>query len=384
MDPLRIVMIGQKGIPARFGGVETHVENVATRLAGRGHDVWTYCRSRFSPASSGSIPPDGYQVRGRVHTFKGVRLLYRPSVNTKHLDASSHTLMCALESALFHGFDIVHFHGIGPSAFAGIPKMSGKTVISTFHALDWRQVKWGGMAKAFLKRGEARGARKSDGLIAVSRLMRRYIKEKYGLEARYIPNGASIKGRENRPDDISRFGIEPGRYVLAVGRIIRDRGLHHLIEAFKRIPGDVKLVIVGSETPRTSYSDDLEDMADDRIVFTGDIFGETLEHLYEQCIVYVLASTVEGLPITVCEAMAHSRPMLLSDIPENREVAGDAALYFNAGDVSGLQLQLDALLEDRATRQRLAVLGRERAVNIYNWDLIAEQVESFYYEVLGR
>ena len=152
---LRIAMVGQKGIPARFGGVETHVDNVATRLTARGHEVWTYCRSRFRPDRLGVPLPDDYRVIGGEHWYRGVRLVYRPSVNTKHLDAATHTFLCAVESGALHKFDIVHFHGIGPAAFAPVTKLFGKKVVSTFHALDWRQVKWGPSASRFLKRGES-------------------------------------------------------------------------------------------------------------------------------------------------------------------------------------------------------------------------------------
>lgn len=384
MTPLRIAMVGQKGVPARFGGVETHVENVATRLAQRGHEVWTFCRSRFLPSRTGSIPSEGYRVTGSQHTYKGVRLLYRPSINTKHLDASSHTFLCALESSIGHKFDLVHFHGIGPSAFAAVPKLFGKKVVSTFHALDWRQVKWNGLAKSILKRGEALGAKRSDGIITVSKILKTYVKERYDIDAEYIPNGANVRGTRGGAGDIGRFGLKPGGYVLTVGRIIRDRGLHHVIEAFKQIPGEIKLVLVGSETPHTAYTEELVEMADGRVVFTGNVFGEALEDLYQNCLLYVLASFVEGLPITVCEAMAHGSPLLLSDIPENREVGGDAGMYFNAGDTNGLRLMLEGLLEDGSTRERLSAMGLERARNTYNWDRITEQIESYYHRVLGR
>jgi glycosyltransferase involved in cell wall biosynthesis len=377
-------MIGQKGIPARFGGVETHVDNISTRLASRGHEVWTYCRTRFRPEALGIRPPAEYRVIGKEHWYRGVRLVYRPSVNTKHLDAASHTFLCALESGLLHGFDVVHFHGIGPSAFVPVTRLFGKKIVSTFHALDWRQVKWGKSATKLLRGGEARGARGSDGIIAVSRIMQRYVRETYGLEAEYIPNGATLPAESPRREGLEPFGLKDTEYILAVGRIIRDRGLHRLIDAFEATAADVKLVIVGSETPRTTYTDDLRRMAGDRVVFLGDVFGDALETLYANCRVYVLASVVEGLPITVCEAMAHGRPLLLSDIPENREVAGDAAAYFKSRDVSDLHGKLQALLEDRGRQERLSVTGLERARSTFNWDRIAGQVEDFYRRVLDQ
>ena len=375
MRALRIAMVGQKGIPARYGGVETHVENIATRLAARGHDVTVFCRSRLRDA----------QAPGANGIYRGVHLLYRGSVNTKHLDAASHTFLSALEASCRHGFDLVHLHGIGPAAFAPVAGLFGRKVVTTFHALDWRQVKWVGRAKSFLRHGEAVGARRSDGVIAVSRLMQAHVQAAHGVEATYIPNGASLPLAPVSPAPLARWGLEPGGYLLTVGRIIPDRDVETLLRAFARLRDrypELRLVVVGSETPRTSYSATLERMAGERVVFTGDVFGADLEALYAHCLLYVLASRVEGLPITVCEAMAHGRPLVLSDIPENAEVGGDAARFFRCGDDEALEAALTGLVQDDAARASLGIVARERCESHYNWERIADQVESFYYRVL--
>jgi glycosyltransferase involved in cell wall biosynthesis len=382
MRPLRIAMIGQKGIPARYGGVETHVENVAARLAARGHDVSVYCRSHLRVAPGDE--PDGYENgRGGVR-YRGVRLVFRRSIPTKHLDAASHTLRCALESSVVDGFDVIHLHGIGPSAFAPVAGLFGRRVVSTFHALDWRQVKWGARAKGLLKWGEHVGATRSHGVIAVSRLMQSYIQQAHGVAATYIPNGANPAPRVPDPAPLARWGLKPDGYLLTVGRIIPDRELHTLIEAFYQLPTTLPLVIVGSERPRTAYSDRLQRIAGDRVRFTGDVFGAPLEALYAHCQVYALASRVEGLPITVCEAMAHGRPLVLSDIAENSEVGGDVAHYFKCGDVNALAMRLQELLEDEALRREIGARSRRRCETIYNWDLVADQIEAEYYRVLAR
>lgn len=381
MRPLRVAMIGQKGIPARFGGVETHVENVATRLADRGHEVWVFCRSRFRQGHNGTPAPEGYVSGPRGDSYLGVHLKYRPSINTKHLDAASHTFLCAAEAAAFHRFDIVHFHGIGPSAFTGLPRLFGRRVISTFHALDWRQVKWGDRAKRFLKHGESRGVHASDGVIAVSRLMQDYIRDTYGVESAYIPNGATMPQPRGK-GGIDRWGLVGNDYILAVGRIIPDREYHTILEAYRELDTPLKLVVVGSETPRSAYSDALEYMADDRVVFTGDVFGDALEDLYANARMFILASRVEGLPITVCEAMAHGRACVLSDIPENLEVGGDAARFFKCGDVNDLHATLYDLVDDAGALDDLGRRARARAETVYNWDLVTDAVESFYYQVI--
>ena len=381
MRGLRIAMIGQKGIPARYGGVETHVENISIRLAERGHDVRVFCRSRLrvDPA----LAPPGYVAGKRGATYRGVRVVFRPSIPTKHLDAATHALLCALEASFRHDFDIIHLHGIGPAAFAPVAGLFGRRVVSTFHALDWRQVKWGPSAKVLLKRGERTGARRSDSVIAVSRLMQAHIQHAHGVEARYIPNGASRRGSPADPSLVERWGLRPGGYILTVGRIIPDRELHTLIEAFHQLPTTLRLVIVGSESPRSAYSDTLDRLAGERVVFTGDVFGEPLEALYAGARLYVLASRVEGLPITVCEAMAHARPLVLSDIPENAEVGGDAAKYFKCGDVNALVSVLQQLLEDPVASNALGSLARERFETEYNWDRVTDQVEAEYYRILA-
>ena len=383
MRPLRIAMIGQKGIPARYGGVETHVEAVATRLAARGHDVWAFCRTRLRPGHNGEPLPDGYRNHGGTAEYHGVRLAFRPSLNTKHTDAASHALLCALEASCAHHFDVIHLHGIGPASCAPVARAFGRPVVSTFHALDWRQVKWGRRARNLLHRGEAIGARHSDAVIAVSRLMQAHVQNTHGVDATYIPNGAAPHDHAPDPALLAPWGLRPGGYILTVGRIIPDRELHTLIEAFNQLPSTLRLVIVGSENPRSAYSDALERSAGERVVFTGDVFGERLQALYGHALFYVLASRVEGLPITVCEAMAHGKALVLSDIAENVEVGGAAARYFRCGDVNALLDRLSELATDEKARADLGAEARLRCIEVYNWDLVTEQIEGLYYRVLA-
>jgi len=223
--------------------------------------------------------------------------------------------------------------------------------------------------------------RGSDGVIAVSQLLRVYLKDRYGVDATYIPNGATIAEPRGK-GTIGQFGLEGDDYILTVGRIIPDRGIHFLIEAFKTLDFPLKLVIVGSESPRTAYTDYLTQLAGDRVIFTGDRFGDELEDLYANCRLYVLPSEVEGLPITVFEAMAHRRPLLLSDIAENCEAGGDAASYFKTGNINSLRERLQVILEDESRQQTLSTLGFKRARDTFNWDMIAEATETFYQSVV--
>jgi len=401
---LRIAFVGQKGLPARFGGVETHVEQVAIRLAAAGHDVWAYGRgwhekiaveeirretgdrggTESGPAGGGtgtvSSAGDHTGTEGGIR-YRGVRLIFKSSIATKHLDAATNTLICTLDASFRHHFDIVHFQGVGPCAFAPIPRLIGKNVISTIHALDWRQVKWGALASRLIKTGEEIGVSSSNGVIAVSRRLVDYLRQEYGVASTYIPNGATIAPLK-APDKIRAFGLEGGDYILTVGRIIPDRRIEDIIAAFRKIAPSLKLVVVGSESPRTDYSEKLEAMANESVIFTGDQFGDMLEELYSNCRFYVHASAVEGLPITVIEAMAHRCCVLLSDIPENQEAGGDAACYFECGNVDDLSDRLRPLIEDDDLCNRLGEKSLRRVEQEYDWDKITKRIETFYYEHL--
>ncbi|MEJ2722050.1 MAG: glycosyltransferase family 4 protein, partial [bacterium] len=320
-------------------------------------------RSRFRPGMEEREATDGFAETSLGLTYKNVHLLYRPSVNTKHLDAATHALVCASEAVVRRMYDVVHFHGIGPSAFAPLARLSGAAVITTVHALDWRQAKWGPSAKRIMREGEAVGIRGSHGVIAVSHILVDYIQQEHHVTGRYLPNGAAILP-PRAPGSILAYGLEGGDYILTVGRIIRDRGLHYLLDAYRDVDTPLRLVIVGSEYPRPRYTDELHAMADDRVIF------------------YVLASEVEGLPITPCEAMSFGRCVLLSDIPENREVGGDAAVFFRSSDVNDLRARLKSLFENDGEVVKRGEAGRRRVEAHFNWDSIAGDLEAYYADVI--
>ena len=214
--------------------------------------------------------------------------------------------------------------------------------------------------------------------------MQAHVQNAHGVDAAYVPNGAAPHDVPPDPAPLAQWGLRPGGYILTVGRIIPDRELHTLIEAFNQLPSTLRLVIVGSEMPRSAYSDSLERSASDRVTFTGDVFGEGLQALYGHALFYALASRVEGLPITVCEAMAHGKALVLSDIPENVEVGGVAARYFRCGDVNALLGALSELSTDAQARAQLGEEARRRCRDVYNWDLVTDQIEGLYYRVLSQ
>jgi glycosyltransferase involved in cell wall biosynthesis len=363
---LKIAMIGSKGIPAVFGGIEKHVEEISTRLSALGHDVTVYGRARFS--SSG--------------TRDGVNVKVVPSVPTKNLETASNSMVASI-SAFFGNYDIVHFHGIGPSIFCWIPMRPGSRAVCTVHALDYRQSKWGERAKKFLRLGERKAVTRADASIAVSRLMAGQLSEKYGKDVRYIPNGATL-GESPGFREAAELGVEPGRYILSVGRFIVERGFDTLIEAFERLDTDLKLVIAGDARFEEDCAARIRDMAGSNVLLPGYVAGRKLEELYAHCAFYVLPSLVEGLPISLIEAMSHSRPVIVSDIPENLEVAGGIAESFRAGDSDDLLRAFNRVLS--LSPEELAGMGaagRRKVESEYDWDRITASIEALYRELLS-
>ncbi|MBN1884640.1 MAG: glycosyltransferase family 4 protein [Candidatus Krumholzibacteriota bacterium] len=361
---LSIAMIGAKGLPALFGGIERHVEEIGLRLADRGHRVVVFGRRPF----------------GAVDGHRGMELRVLPSIPTKNLETATNAFAASLAAAV-GPYDIVHYHGIGPSLFCPIPRIAGRRTVATIHALDYRQSKWGRAAKFLLRRGEAVAATRADAVIAVSRIIAQLVRDRYKRTADYVPNGTTL--RETPPfREAAAMRIEPGRYILSVGRFIVERGFHTLIEAFSAVETDCRLVIVGDERFERRYAARLRACADDRVLFPGFISGPLLDELYGHCALYVLPSLVEGLPISLIEAMGYSRPLLASDIPENVEVAGGIAAFFRRGDATDLARALGELLA-MPVDERLATgaSGRSRVAERYDWDRIADQIEEIYYRV---
>lgn len=372
---MKIAMIGQKGIPATYGGIERHVEELSARLAAMGHEVSVYCRPHYTEK-------DG--------THRGVRLVKTGSINTKHLDAITHTLGSTLHAAL-RGNDICHYHALGPSVFSGVPRLFGARTVSTIHGLDWQRDKWGGFATRFLKFGEWCSATFPNRTIVVSKTLKKYYDTKYNMDSAYIPNGVQVP--VSRPASIIRdkFGLGGRDYLLFVGRLVPEKGCHTLIDAFKRLDTDMKLVIAGGSSHSDSYEEDLKARGakDPRVVFTGYVYGETLEELYSNCYLYVQPSLIEGLPIALLEALSYGNAGLVSDIPENVEVIEHPdggtpyGFTFKCNDEDDLSAAMGRLIAGPGLVAETAARVAEHIRAGYDWDDIARDTLKVYEKAIG-
>jgi len=359
-------MIGQKGMPSRAGGVEIHVEEIGSRLVEMGYELLIYARSDYCSTL--------------LESYKGMKIIHISSVNTKHFDTITYTAVSTLH-ALRSGADLIHFHALGPSLFAFLPRLFGRKVICTVHGLDWKRDKWGKLTKLILKIGEQTGIRFAHQMITVSKTLLPYFEEKYHKVPVYIPNGVYVKQKPSEKIITEIFGLEKESYILFLSRIVPEKGLHYLIEAYNGLNTDKKLVVAGGTSHSDDYVIEVKRQAESNanIVFTGFVEGDILEALFSYAYLYVLPSTIEGLPISLLEAMSYGTLCLTSDIEENRTVIDEYGFTFRSRDVEDLRRKLEQLLNSRNGYDSQKTIEYIKAS--YSWDYVAAKTDQVYKSV---
>ena len=359
---MRIAMLGTKGIPATWGGIERHVEELATRMVDLGHEVTVYCRPYYTTTDK--------------EYYKGVHLKKLPTMRSKNLDAVVHTFLATLH-VMNEDYDIVHYHAIGPATMALLARMAGKNTVVTVHGLDWQREKWAKPAKLYLKFGEYASIWFPYRTITVSKFLKSYLEEKYERPVTYIPS-AVTDPIFLPPDKIKAYGIGQRDYILFVARLVPEKGCHFLIDAYERLNPPFKLIIAGGSSHSEEYVESLKSHASDKIIFTGYVYGDELHELYSNAYCYVHPSTIEGLPVTLLEALAYGNCIVASDIPANTEVVSDAGVTFPSQDVEGLGASLDTVIKDPAMAELLRTKALARGVDEYNYDSIAAKTLELY------
>jgi glycosyltransferase involved in cell wall biosynthesis len=367
--PLHVAMIGQKGLPATFGGIEHHVEQVGRRLVERGHRVTVYCRSSY-----GEIP---------ARTHLGMELRPAPTVGTKHLDAIVHSATSTVKG-MASGVDVLHYHGIGPGLVAPLPRlMSRARVVLTVHGLDHQRAKWGLAARTVLGTAHWMSGRVPDHVVVVSKALQDHYRDELGRRTELIPNGVALWPRVPASALPAGHGLQPGRYALFVGRLVPEKRPDLLIRAFGRVPGDHRLAIAGDSSFTDSYARRLRDLAagDPRVVFTGFVFGDELAALYQHAGAFVQPSALEGLPLTLLEATAHDAPVLVSDIAPHLEIVGDGSPRHQVVPVDSedaLAGALSLMLQHPRQRDSASRALREDVLRRHSWEACVNLLERLY------
>lgn len=374
---LKVAMIGHKRIPSREGGVEVVVEELSTRFTQRGYEVEAYNRS-------------GYHVSGkdfgnsRKKFYNGIRIIIVPTFRNGKLNAIVYSVLATFR-ALFGGYDVIHYHAEGPCSTLFIPKLFGIRVVATIHGLDWQRAKWGNFASGVLKFGEKMAAKYADEVIVLSKNVQQYFMNTYGRKTHFIPNGITRPEIREVKEIAEKYGLYKDGYILFLARLVPEKGLHYLIEAFEAIETDKKLVIAGGSSHSFEYMKQVQEMAakDERIIMTDFVQGRVLEELYSNAYLFVLPSDVEGMALSLLEAMSYGNCCLVSDINENTEVVEDKAVSFKKGDVSDLKEKLEYLLFHPEKVTEYKKESTDFICKKYNWEDVVDQTESLYYTKKG-
>lgn len=370
-------MIGQKGIPAQYGGIEKHVEELAVELVKKGNDVTVYSRSWYTKKS--------------LTEWNKIKVVHTNGIHTKNLDAITHTLTATIH-ALFQKPDIIHYHGVGPALLSWIPRLFlPKTkVVTTFHCIDRYHQKWSWLAKLFLTLGERTACLFPHATISVSHTIKNYCLNEYKKETAYIPNGARFIKSSN-PALLKKFNLETKKYIAMVSRLVPHKGAHYLIAAWQQIKKinpklikGYKLAIVGDSAFTDTYVAGLKKFAekDSDIVFTGWLQGETLDTIFKETALLVHPSENEGLPLTVLSGMTAGVPVLVSNIAEHLELIDDKNFTFNNADVNDLTQKIINILSNPNLAIEASTANKKKTQITYSWQKIGEQTKKLYADLL--
>jgi glycosyltransferase involved in cell wall biosynthesis len=351
----------------RGGGIETYTREAGRRLVSRGHEVTVY------------------STRGKdecVAEWEGIRLSWLPSIKPHWVEKSAGALMAACKALREEAPDVLHLHSVAAGSLASLLQNRVAPCVVQMHGIEWLRTRWGGIAKGALKAMERASVASANAITAVSQTQCGYFKSQYNLNCQYIPTAADMKDFAS-PELISEMGISPRKYVLFAARLVPEKGAHHLIKAFRRLSTDHSLIIAGEAPAGDGYEQQLRDLAkgDDRIRFIGRVQGRLLQELFSNASLFAQPSELEGLSIGLIEGMSYSAPCLASDIPENREVVGDAAVLFRNKDVDDLERQMSWALANAGATARLAANGRLRVQEFFTWDRVVDQLEALYKRV---
>lgn len=371
-NTFHVAQIGHKRIPSREGGVEIVVEQISERLIRQGIQVDAYNRS-------------GYHVSGREFDtkhnkiYKGIRIITIPTFQNGKLNAIVYAFLASIR-ALFTHYDVYHYHAEGPCAMLWLPHLFHKRLVVTIHGLDWQRSKWGNFASKVLKFGERMAAEKADEIIVLSKNVQQYFEDTYGRKTIFIPNGIDRPRLVEAKEITEKWGLHKDKYILFLARIVPEKGVHYLLEAFHGIDTDMKLVIAGGSSHSGEYMHQVMKMAesDDRVVFTHFVQGRQLEELYSNAYCFVLPSDVEGMAISLLEAMSYGNCCLVSDIPENTEVVEDKAVSFRKGDTGDLQDRLSMLITHPEIHDEYCRNAADFICTKYNWDDVVRQTMEVY------
>jgi glycosyltransferase involved in cell wall biosynthesis len=366
---LSIAMLGVRGIPARYGGSETAIEEIGWRLAKGDYRIIVYCRRHNS------------QTEARE--YRGMERVVLPSIHRKNWDTPSHTFLSLLHLLCKENVDVVHFQGVGNAIFLPFLKLTSLKTVVTVDGPDWERPKWGWLARRVLKLSAWLTSWMADSVITDNLVSQKLFREEFARATEYIPYGTYAVD-EKESDELDKFGLVKDEYLLYVGRLIPDKGVHILVKAFEKVQTTKKLVIVGGNPYFPEYIRELKSTKDPRIQFLGYVYGRPYRQLCGNAYLYVHPLIVDGTSPQLLQAMGYGNCIVASDLPEINDVVGDSALRFPCGDTDKLRYVLQESVASPATVQIYKKKARERVIRLFNWDGVTAQHERLYQGLVSR
>jgi len=363
---VKIALLGTRGVPASYSGFETCVEQLGQRLVERGHEVTVYCRS--------------HHITYEDDFYKGMRLVKLPTITNKYLDTIVHSFISSLH-AIGQRYDVCLYFIAGNSPVTWMLRIFGSKTILNVDGLDWKREKWPILAKKYIQFAEFLATKLPSAYLTDSEVVQAYYRDRYREEPAYIPYGSEVEIL-SPGETLARFGLASQKYVLFVGRLVPENCAHHLIEAFRRLDTDFKCVIVGDAAYAQEYIASLKALAagDERIIFTGYVFGKGYHELGSNAYIFVETSGVGGTHPALTEAMAFGSCIIVHDTPENLETIGEAGFaYVGQDGAESLHKRLKELLDSPLTVQTYRQLAQKRAQTYFSWERVTDAYERLFY-----
>ena len=367
MKPLRIALLGSRGIPASYGGYETLMEEVSVRLAELGHDVTVYCRGHYTPRKLGE--------------HRGVHLVVLPTLRTKYLDTPVHTLLSCLH-ALGRRYDVALVVNSANALFVPLLRLGRTPSALHVDGIEKRRAKWGPLGRLVYAVSERLACVLPQAMVTDASVIQEHYLRRYGADSHLITYGVDPRPPARR-EILERLGLQPRSYFLYVSRFEPENNPHRVVEAYRRVAGDLPLVMVGGAPYAERFIADLRRLADSRVLFPGSVYGDGYRELQSQALAYVHATEVGGTHPALVEAMGYGNCLLVNDAPENREVVGDSGLYFQAAAPATLTSLFDQILSDRPAAAELGRRAAARAAEHYCWDKVTRQYVELFEKLVG-